>query len=107
MLLYELLKEKVIVLECEDTERPPIKRFEYTIEDKLLLMTCFNESGNKCYDSRISLKIVKKVIQTVEKEVDFKSEVDVLRNINNYYPPSKPTRKITVREDEITLKEVI
>lgn len=94
-------------LECQDSVVHPLKHFQYMIDDKVLLMTCFNESGNKCYDSRISLKIVKKVIMTVEKESELKAEVDVLRNIDNYYPPNKPSKKIEVREDEITLKEVI
>lgn len=70
-------------------------------------MTCYNDTGNKCYDSRISLKIVKKVISLIKKETDVKAEVDVLRSINNYYPPAKPLRQIQVREDEIALKEVI
>ena len=101
-----MLKEKKIRLDFENDISQPLKRYEYVIDDKVLLMTCYNESGNKCYDSRISLKIVKKVIKTIEKENDQKSEVDVLRKTNNYYPPDKPSRKIVVREDEISLKEV-
>lgn len=94
------------MLEYEDSVTQPSKRFRYTIDDKVLLMTCFSDSGSKCYDSRISLKIIKKVLRTVEKEVELKSGIDQLRNMNNNYPPTKPSRKIVVREDEITLKEV-
>lgn len=106
LLLYELLKEKKIKLDTENKTDQAFKRYNYTIDDKLLLMTCYTGNGNKCYDSRISLKIIKTVIRTLEKDVEKDSETDVLRKSNNYYPPNKPKRKIQVREDEISLKEV-